>query len=88
MDNVRHRYDVRPQVRADGRETSYPRCRHPSPAACFVESHTPTLAADQRRLGLSQKTVRNYVSNILAKLHARDRTRLLVIAREAGYRET
>lgn len=37
------------------------------------------------RLGLSQKTVRNYVSNILAKLHARDRTHLLVIAREAGY---
>ncbi|WP_371403365.1 response regulator transcription factor [Kribbella sp. NBC_00662] len=39
------------------------------------------------RLGLSQKTVRNYVSNILAKLHARDRTHLLVIAREAGYHD-
>lgn len=38
-----------------------------------------------QRLGLSSKTVRNYVSNILAKLHARDRTHLLIIAREAGY---
>lgn len=37
------------------------------------------------RLGLTAKTVRNYVSNILAKLHARDRTHLVVIAREAGY---
>ncbi|WP_433018984.1 response regulator [Kribbella sp. CA-294648] len=37
------------------------------------------------RLGLTPKTVRNYVSNILAKLHARDRTHLVVIAREAGY---
>ena len=37
------------------------------------------------RLGLTGKTVRNYVSNILFKLHARDRTHLVVIAREAGY---
>ena len=43
----------------------------------------PTKIA--RRLGLTAKTVRNYVSNILAKLHARDRTHLIVIAREAGY---
>jgi DNA-binding NarL/FixJ family response regulator len=36
-------------------------------------------------LGLSSKTVRNYVSNILAKLHARDRAELVMKAREAGY---
>jgi DNA-binding NarL/FixJ family response regulator len=36
-------------------------------------------------LGLSSKTVRNYVSNILAKLHARDRTELIMRARAAGY---
>ena len=36
-------------------------------------------------LGLSSKTVRNYVSNILAKLHARDRAELVLRAREAGY---
>ena len=36
-------------------------------------------------LGLSSKTVRNYVSNILAKLHARDRAELVRRAREAGY---
>jgi DNA-binding NarL/FixJ family response regulator len=35
-------------------------------------------------LGLSAKTVRNF-SNILAKLHARDRADLVVRAREAGY---
>jgi DNA-binding NarL/FixJ family response regulator len=34
---------------------------------------------------LSAKTVRNYVSNVLTKLHARDRAHLIVIAREAGY---
>jgi DNA-binding NarL/FixJ family response regulator len=36
-------------------------------------------------LGLTSKTVRNYVSNILAKLHARDRADLVVRARETGY---
>jgi DNA-binding NarL/FixJ family response regulator len=38
-----------------------------------------------RRLGLTSKTVRNYVSNVLTKLHARDRAHLIVIARDAGY---
>jgi DNA-binding NarL/FixJ family response regulator len=38
-----------------------------------------------RRLGLSDKTVRNYVANILAKIHARDRAQLLERARAAGY---
>ena len=38
-----------------------------------------------RRLSLSDKTVRNYVSNILTKLHVRDRTQLVVRAREVGY---
>lgn len=38
-----------------------------------------------RDLGLSTKTVRNYVSNVLAKLHARDRAELVIMAREAGY---
>jgi DNA-binding NarL/FixJ family response regulator len=43
---------------------------------------TPEIA---RNLTLSDKTVRNYVSTILTKLHARDRTQLVVRAREAGY---
>jgi DNA-binding NarL/FixJ family response regulator len=38
-----------------------------------------------RNLTLSDKTVRNYVSTILTKLHARDRAQLVVRAREAGY---
>lgn len=37
-----------------------------------------------RRLVISPKTVRNHVSNILAKLHARDRSAAIVRAREAG----
>jgi DNA-binding NarL/FixJ family response regulator len=40
-----------------------------------------------RTLGLRPKTVRNYVSNILVKLHARDRAELVIKAREAGYPE-
>ena len=38
-----------------------------------------------RALGLSTETVRNYVSNVLTKLHARDRAELVMLAREAGY---
>lgn len=37
-----------------------------------------------RRLVLSPKTVRNHVSNILAKLQVRDRAAMIVRAREAG----
>lgn len=37
-----------------------------------------------RRLVLSDKTVRNYVSNVFAKLHVADRARAIVLAREAG----
>lgn len=42
-------------------------------------------ASIAHRLVLSEKTVRNNVSNILAKLHAADRARAIVIAREAGF---
>ena len=37
-----------------------------------------------RRLGVSAKTVRNHVSNILAKLHLADRSQAALRAREAG----
>ncbi|MFS0726805.1 response regulator [Paenibacillus sp. 1P07SE] len=37
-----------------------------------------------RRLGLSLKTVRNHVSNILSKLQAANRAHAIMIAREAG----
>ena len=36
------------------------------------------------RLGLSEKTVRNYVSNVFTKLHVADRARAIVLARDAG----
>jgi DNA-binding NarL/FixJ family response regulator len=41
----------------------------------------PAIAA---RLGLSQKTVRNHVSNILTKLQVADRPQAIVQARDAG----
>ncbi len=41
-----------------------------------------------RALGVTPKTVRNYVSNVLAKLHARDRADLVIKARAAGYPDT
>jgi len=41
----------------------------------------PTIA---RRLVLSDKTVRNRVSDILAKLHARNRAEMVALARDAG----
>jgi len=41
-------------------------------------------AAVGRRLDLSDKTVRNYVSNIITKLHVTDRSAAIIRAREAG----
>lgn len=41
----------------------------------------PQIAA---RLGLSDKTVRNHVSNVLAKLQVSDRAQAILRAREAG----
>jgi DNA-binding NarL/FixJ family response regulator len=38
-----------------------------------------------KRLGLSAKTVMNYVSNVFAKLHVADRSEMIVRARQAGF---
>ena len=43
-----------------------------------------TNAEIGRRLTLALKTVRNYVSNVLAKIHAADRADAVVRARRAG----
>jgi DNA-binding NarL/FixJ family response regulator len=37
------------------------------------------------RLGLTPKTVMNYVSNVLVKLHVADRSEMIVRARQAGF---
>jgi DNA-binding NarL/FixJ family response regulator len=41
-------------------------------------------AAVARRLGVSSKTVRNHVSNIITKLHVSDRSGAIIRARDAG----
>ena len=41
-------------------------------------------AAVARRLGVSGKTVRNHVSNVITKLHVADRSAAIIRAREAG----
>jgi DNA-binding NarL/FixJ family response regulator len=48
----------------------------------IAQGHSNTEIAD--RLGLSQKTVRNHVSNIFNKLQVADRAQAIVRAREAG----
>lgn len=47
-------------------------------------AHGLTNAAIAERLTLGPKTVRNYVSNVLAKLQVADRTEAALRAREAG----
>ena len=37
------------------------------------------------RLGLSEKTVRNHITSIFAKLEVDNRARAIVLAREAGF---
>lgn len=51
--------------------------------ACGLDNHQ--IAA---RLGLSEKTVRNHVSSVFAKLGADSRARAVVRAREAGFGAT
>jgi DNA-binding NarL/FixJ family response regulator len=50
--------------------------------ALIAQGHSNTEIAD--RLALSQKTVRNHVSNIFSKLQVADRAQAIVRAREAG----
>jgi DNA-binding NarL/FixJ family response regulator len=50
--------------------------------ALIAQGHSNTEIAD--RLNLSQKTVRNHVSNIFSKLQVADRAQAIVRAREAG----
>lgn len=50
--------------------------------ALMAEGYTNTAIAS--RLYLSPKTVRNYVSSIFTKLQVRDRSQVIIRAREAG----
>lgn len=73
-------------LRAPGRpEVPFPQLteREHDLLAELIQGRTNREIANQ--LSISEKTVRNYVSNILVKLNARDRTQVIVIARDAGY---
>lgn len=45
----------------------------------------PANRAIAVRLGLSPKTIMNYVSNVFTKLHVADRAEMIVRARESGF---
>jgi DNA-binding NarL/FixJ family response regulator len=53
--------------------------------ALIADGENNTIIA--RKLSLSQKTVRNHVSNIFTKLHVADRAQAIVRARKAGFGE-
>lgn len=61
---------------ADGREREV--------LALMAQQHSNREIAE--RLSLSPKTVRNYTSNIFAKLQVADRAGAILMAREAGLR--
>ena len=54
------------------------------PGGHHPRHHQPYFFRLQRRLFLSDKTVRNHVSAILSKLHANDRTEAALIAARHG----
>lgn len=71
--------------------TDPPGSRHPFPELTEREKDVLELVARgmgnatiAHRLGLSHKTVRNYMSRIFAKLHVDDRTAAAIRARRAG----
>ncbi|MFI2378092.1 response regulator [Streptomyces sp. NPDC018964] len=70
-----------------------PAARSPLPFPHLTDRERETLdlisrgldnASIARRLSLSEKTIRNRVSDVLAKLHARSRTEAAALARDAG----
>lgn len=64
---------------------------HPFPQLTGRERSVLTMLADGKsnsriaaELGLSAKTIRNYLSQVFAKLHVTDRTAAVIRARQAG----
>ncbi|WP_137171989.1 response regulator transcription factor [Massilia sp. HP4] len=52
-----------------------------------VSGHTPCISGNRevaRELGIAEETVKGYMSNVLQKLQASDRTHAVVIALRRG----
>ncbi len=62
-----------------------PRPHRPRARRAAAARRRPVERRDRRELFVSNKTVRNAVSGIYAKLHAAGRAEAIITAREAGY---
>ena len=71
------------QVRSEGedKQVSSPNRKNPTPHAHRRRHHQPR---DRRTLYLTEKTVKNYVSNVLAKLGMNRRARSRRLRRQGG----
>jgi len=71
-------------ARPTGATTAFPELTESERAVLRLMAQGVNNQAIAQRLGLSPKTVRNYVSNIFGKLQVADRAQAIVLAREAG----
>lgn len=69
---------------AGGRPAAFPQLSNREREILDLIARGHSNSAIARRLVLSEKTVRNNVSSIFAKIQAADRARAIVLAREAG----
>jgi DNA-binding NarL/FixJ family response regulator len=74
----------RPASPADGRTGAFPQLTAREVEVLDLVARGADNPSIARELFLSEKTVRNYVSNVLAKIHAATRAEAIVVAREAG----
>jgi DNA-binding NarL/FixJ family response regulator len=71
-------------ARPTGAAAAFPELTESERAVLRLMAQGVNNQAIAQRLGLSPKTVRNYVSNIFGKLQVADRAQAIVLAREAG----
>ncbi len=72
----------------DPRQAAFPQLTEREREVLELIAQARSNAEIAATLFLSQKTVRNHVSNIFMKLHVADRAQAIVLAREAGLGES